>query len=107
LCRLRSAQEIRQRLDFPAAGPEQNPVLVVGHLDGAGLADAKYREAIYLINVGTSAQSVSLPAQAGKSYVLHPVLRDGVDARARQARFEPRDGRFTVPARTAVVFIVD
>ena len=107
LFRLRSAQEIRHRLDFPAAGPAQNPVLVVGHLDGAGLADAKYREAIYLINVGTSAQSVSLPAQAGKSYVLHPVLRDGVDARARQARFEPRDGRFTVPARTAVVFVVE
>ena len=33
--------------------------------------------------------------------------RDGVDARARQARFDPRDGRFTVPARTAVVFVVE
>lgn len=107
LFRLRSAQEIRQRLDFPGTGPAQNPVLVVGHLDGAGMADAQYREAIYLINVGTSAQSTALPAQAGKSYVLHPVLRDGVDARARHARFNPRDGRFTVPARTAVVFVVE
>lgn len=107
LFRLRSAQQIRQRLDFPDAGPAQNPVLVVGHLDGAGMADAVYREAIYLINVGTSAQSATLPAQAGKSYVLHPALRDGADARARQARFDPRDGRFTVPARTAVVFVVE
>lgn len=107
LFRLRSAQEIRQRLDFPDAGPAQNPVMVVGHLDGAGMADAQYREAMYLINVGTSAQSATLPAQAGKSYVLHPVLRDGADARARQARFDPRDGRFTVPARTAVVFVVE
>lgn len=107
LFRLRSAQDIRQRLDFPDAGPAQNPALVVGHLDGAGMADAGYREAMYLINAGTSAQSATLPAQAGKSYVLHPVLRDGADARARQARFDPRDGRFTVPARTAVVFVVE
>jgi pullulanase-type alpha-1,6-glucosidase len=107
LFRLRSAQEIRQRLHFPDAGPAQNPVLVVGHLDGAGMADAGYREAIYLINVGTGTQSATLPAQAGKAYVLHPVLRTGADERVHQARFNPRDGRFTVPARTAVVFVVE
>ncbi|MBF6025301.1 alpha-1,6-glucosidase domain-containing protein [Lysobacter niastensis] len=107
LFRLGTAEEIRQRLSFPDAGPGQNPVMIAGHLDGSGMPDAVYREAIYLINAGTTPQSLSLPAQAGKHYELHPALREGADRRAREARYEPGAGRFTVPARTAVVFVVE
>jgi pullulanase len=36
LLRLRAAADIRQRLTFPNTGPMQNPVVLVGHLNGKG-----------------------------------------------------------------------
>jgi hypothetical protein len=51
-----------------------------------------------------------LPQEAGKAYRLHPVhLAPGAaDPRpAAQARYERDDGRFLVPARTALVYVVN
>jgi hypothetical protein len=50
-----------------------------------------------------------VPEEKGKSYVLHPVHQapDAADKRAMQARYEAGTGRFTVPARTALVFVVN
>ncbi|HJW46503.1 MAG TPA: pullulanase-type alpha-1,6-glucosidase [Lysobacter sp.] len=109
LFRLRSAQDVQQRLRFRNTGAEQNPVVVVGHLDGNGYAGANFREVLYLLNVSPQAQTLVLPEEAGKRYVLHPVLRaeGAADARVHEARVDPRSGRFVVPARTAVVFVVE
>ena len=108
LFRLKSAAAIRERLTFYNTGPTQVPTLLVGHLDGTGLSDATFRELIYLINVGATAQRLEIPALRRKPFVLHPVhLTPGAsDSRvAREALYEPEDGRFTVPARAAVVFV--
>lgn len=104
LLRLRDADAVRRRLTFPASGPAQNPAVIVGHLDGRGFGGP--RELLYLVNACARAQTVALPGEAGKRYVLHPVLRNGRDARVRAARFDAR-GRFTVPARTAVVYVLE
>jgi len=42
---------------------------------------------------------------AGKAYRLHPVHANGADKRARESAYDPASGRFTIPARTAVVFV--
>jgi pullulanase/glycogen debranching enzyme len=109
LFRLRTAQEVQQRLRFRNTGPAQNPLVIAGHLDGAGYDGAGFREVLYLLNVSPQAQTLLLPQEAGKRYVLHPVLAHAhaADARAKQARYEPRRGRFVVPARTVVVFVVE
>jgi hypothetical protein len=49
-------------------------------------------------------------SERGKTYVLHPVHRSptAADRRAaEQARFDSGTGRFSVPPRTAVVFVVE
>jgi hypothetical protein len=50
---------------------------------------------------------VSDASLAGKTFVLHPVHRatGAADMRAREAVWEAAAGSFTVPARTAVVFV--
>ncbi|GAB3102190.1 alpha-1,6-glucosidase domain-containing protein [Lysobacter terrae] len=109
LFRLRTAADVQQRLQFRNIGPIQNPLVVVGHLDGRGYPDARFRDVLYLINVSPQAQTLELPEEAGKRYVLHPVLarRDAADARAKQASFDSRKGRFVIPARTAAVYVVE
>jgi len=107
--RMRSSADVQQRLRFANTGPAQNPLVVVGHLDGNGYEGAVFREVLYLLNASPQAQSLVLREEAGKPYVLHPVLAgaEAVDRRAKQARFERRTGRFVVPGRTAVVFVVE
>lgn len=110
LFRLGSADEVRRRLRFPNSGAKQNPVVIAGHLDGAGYPGANFREVLYLVNADPRQQTVELPEERGKRYRLHPVQASetAADPRSReQARYEARHGRFTVPPRTAVVYVVD
>jgi pullulanase-type alpha-1,6-glucosidase len=108
LFHLRSGSEVQARLSFENVGPDQNPVVIDGHLDGQDLPGANFRELLYLVNVSPEPQSLLLPSQAGKPWVLHPVQRaaDAADARARQATADAH-GVFTVPARTAVVWVLE
>ncbi|MEN9396246.1 MAG: hypothetical protein RLZ81_776 [Pseudomonadota bacterium] len=109
LFRLRSAQDIAQRLRFYNTGPAQNPVLLAAHLEGRGYAGANFAELLYLVNVDKVAHRLQIEPERAKRYVLHPVhqARRAADQRAAgQARYQGASGRFTVPARTAVVFVV-
>jgi pullulanase/glycogen debranching enzyme len=108
LFRLRSADEVQRRLTLIEATGEAQSVLFVGQLDGRGHPGANARSIVYLINVSTAPQTVTDAARfGGRDYVLHPVHRaaEAADTRAREAAFERASGRFTVPARTAVVFV--
>ncbi|MEO8160508.1 MAG: pullulanase-type alpha-1,6-glucosidase [Arenimonas sp.] len=109
LFHMHGADEISKRLAFENTGPQQNPVVIAGHLDGGGMEGANFREILYLVNVSPSEQQLSLPAQAGKAWVLHPVQRvaSASDGRPRaQARFTAA-GAFTVPGRSAVVWVLE
>jgi len=109
LFRLRSASDVRARLHFRNIGPLQDPVVIVGHLDGAGYAGARFREMLYFINVSLEERTITVPEEVGKRYVLHPVHRatGAADRRAAGARVDGPTGRFTLPAQTAVVFVVE
>ncbi len=108
LFRLRSADEIKQRLRFHNTGSGQVPTVLAGHLDGQGYAGAGFREVLYFVNVDTVAQTLDIPAEAGKAYRLHPVhtAHHAADRRAALAGYDSASGRFTLPPRTAVVFVV-
>lgn len=109
LFRLRSADDVRARLSFRNTGPAQNPVVIAAHLDGTDYSGAVFREVLYLINVSPEAQTLTLPEEAGKTYVLHPVQRapTAADDRPKAARHDPANGRFMIPARSAVVYVVE
>jgi pullulanase len=109
LLRLKTADDIKQRLSFLNTGSAQVPTVLVGHLDGKGYPGANFKELVYLINADKVAQSVTVGALAGKAYVLHPVhsAPGAADARAASATFAPSSGSFSVPARTAVAFVLN
>ena len=109
LFRMRTADDVRARLAFRNVGPDQNPVVIAAHLDGAGYAGAGFREILYAINVSPEVQTLVLPEEARKAYVLHPVQRaaDAADTRPREARYDPASGRFTIPPRSAVVYVIE
>ncbi len=108
LFRLRSAEEVSARLSFLNTGAEADPTLIVGHLDGRGLAAAGFREIVYAINVDRQDKTVALPSLRGHALVLHPVLRapGAADTRpAAQSRWDAASATLTVPARTALVYV--
>jgi len=108
LFRLASAAEVAARLSFPNTGPKQNPWVVVGRLDGRGDPCAGFKRLLYFINTAPTAQSLRLPEEQGRAYVLHPVhlAPSAADQRpAALALYEASSGRFELPARTALVFV--
>jgi len=110
LLRLRSAADIRSRLRFHNTGSAQVETVLVGQVDGNAYPGANFKELVYLINVDKTARDVTVAALAGKSYVLHPVLASATAAdrrAANDARYDNSTGRFTVPARTAVVYVAN
>jgi pullulanase/glycogen debranching enzyme len=110
LFRLPDAAAVAERLSFLNTGPQQVPQVIAGHLLGRGYPGAAFSEMLYLVNVDIEPHSLRFDGERGKRYVLHPVHRasSATDRRAaEQAGYAATDGRFTVPARTAVVFVVD
>ncbi|MEJ6007923.1 alpha-1,6-glucosidase domain-containing protein [Paucibacter sp. AS339] len=108
LFRLRSAAEVQKRLHFLNTGPNQNPVLVAGLLEGADLPGAGFKRLLYVINVAPSAQALQLPQDLGPDWALHPVhlAPEAADKRpAQEARWDRNSLLLRVPARTALVLV--
>jgi pullulanase/glycogen debranching enzyme len=105
LFRMRSAADIQSRLKFYNTGSAQEPTVIAAHLNGAGYTGATYSNVVYVVNVDKQAHSVVIGAEAGKSYTLHPVQAKSVDAVVKTSTYASGSGTFTVPARTAAVFV--
>ena len=108
LFRLRTVDEVKQRLHFPNTGPMQEPMLVAGHLDGRGLAGAEFRELLFAINTDMQSHDLALVSERGKPWTLHPVhlTAGAADSRARESHFDAASGTFAIPPRTAVVYVI-
>ena len=109
LFRLRSGDDVKARLTFHNTGSTQVPTVLVGQLNGAGYAGANFGEVVYLVNVDKVAQTVAIDALKNKAYTLHPVHTGAgaADKRAATATYTAASGTFTLPARTAVVFVAN
>ncbi|WP_313632125.1 alpha-1,6-glucosidase domain-containing protein [Massilia timonae] len=107
LLRLRSAEDINARLRFFNTGPQQVPTVLAAWIDGQGYPGANFAGLGYLVNVDKKAHTIDAALLRGKKLRLHPVhaASGAADQRAREARFDSARGTFTVPARTAVVFV--
>lgn len=106
LFRLRTAAEVELRVEFYNTGAEQVPGLIVmsvsdGICAGADL-DPAHDGVMVLINAAPEARSFEIEGAAG--YALHPVQAASVDPVVAGATFAA--GAFTVPGRTAAVFVL-
>jgi pullulanase len=99
LFRLRSTDDIVQRLRFFNTGKDQVPTLIAARIDGTGYPGARFKAVSYLINVDKAEHSLTVAEMKGRSVKLHPVQA------ASRASFDAATGTFTVPARSAVVFV--
>ena len=110
LFRLRTADEVLARLRLHNTGADQDPTVVVGHVQGCGLPGAGFAEVLYAINVGVSPVTLALPELQGRPFVLHPVHRAASAADARPAAlssWHASTGTLTVPPRTALVYVLE
>ncbi len=109
LLRLDSAADVEQRLSFWNTGPAQVPGLVVmtvgdGVCGGADLDPALNGLAV-VFNSDDQALDFSIDALAGTALGLHPLQQTGVDSVVKAAAYDIAGGSFSVPARTAAVFV--
>ncbi len=103
---MRTATAIRQHLVFRNSGPDQTPGLIVMELaDATGDQDRRHRGIVVLFNARDETILLADPAFAGRRFHLHPAQEDSHDPVVRTARFEPAQRSFSVPARTAAVFV--
>jgi pullulanase/glycogen debranching enzyme len=108
LLRLRTADDIKARLTFYNTGSQQVPTVLAGHLNGSGYPGAGFTEVLYLVNVDKLPQQITIDPVKGKAWALHPVHFAGADRRpANDAVYDAAAGRFTVPPRTALVYVLN
>lgn len=102
LFRLRTAADISQRLRFHNTGSKQVPTVIAASIDGHGYSGARFKGVVYFINVDKVAHSITVAEEKGKRLRLHPAH---TVAGAAMATYDSATGSFTIPARTAVVFV--
>ncbi len=109
LLRLRTADDIKARLTFLNTGSGQEATVLAGLLNGVGYPGANFQKLAYFVNVDKVAHSISADALKGQAFQLHPVHQspNAADKRAAEAQFDAASGTVDVPARTAVVFVVN
>jgi pullulanase len=106
LFRLRTANEVKQRLKFFNVGPSQEAGVIAMHLEGRGYQHAKYKTVTVLFNVDKAARQVTIAELRQRKLAVHPVHAGSTsDTLARSATHDPASGTFTIPPRTTVVFV--
>ena len=110
LLRMRTGDDIKARLTFHNSGSTMEPTVLVGHVNGVGYSGAAFKEMAYFVNVDKSAKTITIDALKGKAFVLHPAhsAAGAADKRpATAAQYLPASGAFTIPPRTALVYVVN
>jgi len=108
LFRLRSAQDVIERLKFHNVGPDQVPGMIVMEIDGndpGKYKGAQYKGVVVVFNVDKTARTIAVPALKGRKLKLHRIQRNGSDEVVKAADFDGNRATFSIPARTAAVFV--
>ena len=105
LFRLRTAQDVIDRLKFYNVGPNQVPGLVALSIDGTRYPGAQYKAVVVVFNVDKIPKTIAIPELKGRKLQLHRIQRNGSDDMVKASYFERNSGIFAIPARTAAVFV--
>jgi pullulanase/glycogen debranching enzyme len=108
LFRLRSAQDVIERLKFHNVGPDQVPGVIVMSIDGSDpgkYAGAQYKSVVVVFNVDKAAKMITVPELKGRKLQLHRIQQNGSDEVVKASSFMSASGSFSIPARTTAVFV--
>jgi pullulanase/glycogen debranching enzyme len=109
LFRLRTAEDIEQRLVFDNTGPDQVPGVIVMSISDMGDLedlDPNYEYIVVVFNGTPDEVAYALDAAVGLTMELHPVQAASADSVVQGASFDSATGTFTVPGRTTAVFVL-
>jgi pullulanase/glycogen debranching enzyme len=106
LFRLRTAQDVIERVRFHNTGPQQLAGLIAMSIDGQRYPGAKYKSVSTFFNVDKVAKDLTIADMKGRKLSVHKVQRKSAsDALAKTAGFDAATGTFRIPPRTTVVFV--
>ncbi len=105
LFRLRSADDIKANVTQYNTGAGQIPGVVALSIGRPDRQPWEYSRAVVLLNATATPQSLTLGDLKGKGLRLHPVMRQSTDPVVRTSAYDCQTGSFTIPARTAAVFV--
>ena len=105
LFRLQTSEEIQKRVAFHNTGPDQDPGLISMTISDGVCAgeplDPNYDGILVLFNADDEPKTVDIGLSGME---LHPLLKEGRDVVISETTVSP-DGRFSIPALTAAVFV--
>ncbi|MCS6825834.1 MAG: DUF3372 domain-containing protein, partial [Caldilinea sp.] len=108
LFRLRTDEQILNMVHFHNGGPEAIPGLIVMSIadlgEGEADVDPDLELLVALFNARPESVTFVNETLAGMNLTLHPVLVER-GGRYANASYQTENGAFTVPARSAVVFV--
>jgi len=107
LFRLTSGDQVNASVSFINTGPQQIPGLIVMRLEDVDDLDPTYAEILVFFNANQKAINFTDAALANKTFQLHPVLANSVDAVVKQSANDPVIGAFSIPALTTSVFVLE
>jgi hypothetical protein len=107
LFRLRTADQVIQKVRFYNTGPDQVPGLIVMGIDdtGANPLDKNYDFILVFFNAGNQAVKFTIQDLSESAFKLHPIQQESTDARLQETAYDPKNGAFQVPALTTTVFV--
>jgi pullulanase len=104
LFRLRTASDVKSRVDFRNTGPDQIPGVVVMTIDdGTGLADLDPAADALVVVVNASPLEHTVTVDGASGFTLHPLQTSGTDPVVATSVVSGND--FTVPALTSAIFV--
>jgi pullulanase-type alpha-1,6-glucosidase len=106
LFRLRTADDVLERLQFHNTGVDQIPgVIVMSISDQVGdNLDSSFAMILVVINATDEEQSLPIEIAGEAPFALHPIQQQSADSVVQSAGFD--GGAFVVPARTTAVFVL-
>ncbi|XP_027364893.1 pullulanase 1, chloroplastic isoform X2 [Abrus precatorius] len=112
LFRLKTANDIQQRVRFHNTGPSWVLGVIVmsiedGHegIPGLSQLDPIYSFIVVVVNASPKEVSFVSPALQSRTLQLHPIQVLSSDQLVKSSTYEASSGRFLVPQRTTAVFV--
>jgi hypothetical protein len=106
LFRLRTAEQVLQRVKFYNTGPYQIPgLLVICIVNPALDLDPEISMVLTLINASKEPHTFGEASLQGIPFELHPVQANSQDPALRASRYDGLAGTFYIPGRTTAVFL--
>ncbi len=106
LFRLQTGEQVQSMLNFHNMGEEEIPGLIVMSVTDEDDFDPQYELVVTLLNSSPDEVTFTEEALLGLGLELHPVLANSVDSVVQGASFDAETATFTIPGRTAAVFVL-